>query len=66
MRQIFIDMDGVVADLDGFYFNLTGLPSPKSGGPEGKSFWRVVNKYTKDLPATASTKTYQSYPTPIS
>lgn len=47
MRQIFVDMDGVVADLDGFYLKLTGKPSPKLGGPESKSFWRVVNTYHK-------------------
>jgi 5'-nucleotidase len=44
MRQIYLDLDGVMADFDRHFFDLFGM---KSEGLDDATLWRKINGYGK-------------------
>lgn len=45
MRQIYVDVDGVLADLDNYYEKLFGKPVNRNA-PELPDFWHNINDYS--------------------
>lgn len=51
-RQLFIDLDGVLADFDGFYETEFGF-RPDRGKPEPPAFWKNIERHGRfflDMP----------------
>jgi hypothetical protein len=52
MRQLFIDLDGVLADFDGFYETSFGI-KPDRDAPEPPNFWQHIDghgRFFRDMP----------------
>jgi len=55
MRQLFIDLDGVLADFDGFYESSFGI-RPDRDAPEPPDFWTHIEEHGRfflDMPMMA-------------
>jgi 5'(3')-deoxyribonucleotidase len=52
IRQLFVDLDGVLADFDGFYFSQFGI-RPDRHAPDPPDFWPRIHRhgrFFRDLP----------------
>jgi 5'(3')-deoxyribonucleotidase len=51
-RQVFVDLDGVLADFDGFYASQFGI-TPDRDAPEPPGFWKRIDdhgRFFRDMP----------------
>lgn len=56
MRQLFVDLDGVLADFDGFYLHQFGKPLDRGGESDPPGMWENIRQhgtFYRDMPPLA-------------